>query len=161
MPLRPIEFTEEQRRDIVRRYPGESMATIGRSYFASIEAVRRVLVEAGVEIRRPGGQSRPLPREDIEKMDWLYHGLGWTIEEVAAEFGVICDTMRSRFARSGIPIRTRAEANRKKWEKVPPEERTARGRRIWESLSPEKQQEIVERLASYSHSRRRVLADAE
>ena len=79
---------------------GASLATIAAERKSNKQSVRRVLVEAGVEIRQQG-----LSEEQASEVVQRYLE-GYSGREVAAEFGVGTATVWRTLKEAGVPVAT-------------------------------------------------------
>lgn len=106
MPQPAITFTSGQLEEMAARYrAGETSTQLAERFYCSPQTVRDRLHDSGVRLRPKGGSTRKLPLSEIEHMEWLYWGEGYSYADLAREFNIAVRTVRDRFTRYGISAR--------------------------------------------------------
>jgi DNA-directed RNA polymerase specialized sigma24 family protein len=96
--------------EIVRRYAdGFSTETIAEVLEVSPQTVTRRLLDAGVKLRPRGAKPNGVPspvRDSLPAREVvLRYEFGWSLEDLAAEYGVSHPTIKALLVREGVEMR--------------------------------------------------------
>lgn len=117
-PHNEATFTPEQVAEMVRLYLEEnySLRDLARKFIASRSAIKYWLKGEGVKLRPRGGvkgQGVPTAEQDeIDVVDWLYTGLGYSQRQIGERLGTTRDVIQKRMIRHNIPTRNGSDAQR-------------------------------------------------
>lgn len=105
---------------ILELYPvWQSVKKVSALVHLSPTCVYLTLKRHGVKMRKPGGwahNENRLPHDEVQATVLLYEH-GYSTNEVGEMLGISHSTVRFRLHKAGVPLRTRSESARRRWER--------------------------------------------